>query len=171
MRTIAATLARRDILKNIFIDSVALAVIYFTPAIAHLIALPVYMIEPMRLMLILSMAHSTRNNSYLLALTLPLFSFITTSHPEFLKMLIITAELTLNVFLFYWLFSRFRNAFISMVSAVILSKIACYGLYLIFFSLAFVRSEAGLSFLAAQAITTVLFSAYVYFIQRRKIRD
>ena len=162
MKSYATVIHSKELLKSVCIDTIAIAFIYFTPVIAHLTAFPVYMIEPMRLMVILSMAHSSRRNSYLLAFTLPLFSYIATSHPEFLKMLIITAELGLNVFFFYWLSARMKNVFLAMVSAVITSKVICYAMYLIFFSVAFVRNEADGLFLFVQLITTVLFSAYFF---------
>jgi hypothetical protein len=167
MKTLTAQAYNREFLKSIFIDTFALAVIYFTPVLAHLISFPVYMIEPMRLMIILSMAHSSRRNSYLLAFTLPLFSYIATSHPEFFKMLIITAELVLNVFFFYWLCGKMKNIFVAMVSSIIASKVICYLLYLIFFSIAFVRNEADLLFLFVQLLTTILFSAYIYFFWKK----
>jgi hypothetical protein len=168
MKTYSATLPSGEIIKSACIDAVALAFIYFTPVLAHLAAFPVYMIEPMRIMVILSMAHSSRRNSYLLALTLPLFSFITTSHPEFFKMLIITCELVVNVFLFYWLSARMKNAFFAMISAIITSKILCYLLYLIFFSMAFVRNESDMTFLAVQLITTLFFSIYIFIFSLKK---
>jgi hypothetical protein len=149
------------------VDAVALAFVYFVPAIAHLISFPVYMIEPMRLMVILSMAHSTKKNSYLLALTLPLFSFIVSSHPEFVKMLVISAELALNVFLFYLVLGRMKNVFAAMISAIVISKLFSYVMYMVFFSLAFARAEAETSFLLAQLATTLMFSSYVFFFRKR----
>jgi hypothetical protein len=122
----------------------------------------------MRLMVILSLAHSSKRNSYLLALTLPLFSYIATAHPEFLKMLIITSELVLNVFFFYWISERMKNVFLSMVIAIITSKVICYIMYLIFFSLAFVRNESDTLFLIVQVLTTVIFSAYIFIFRKKK---
>jgi hypothetical protein len=168
MKTYSAALPSGEFIKSACIDAAALAFIYFTPVLAHLAAFPVYMIEPMRIMVILSMAHSSRGNSYLLALTLPFFSFITTSHPEFFKMLIITCELVLNVFLFYWLSVRIKNVFLSMISAIITSKIVCYLLYFIFFSMAFVRNESDTTFLAVQLITTLIFSTYIFIFRLQK---
>lgn len=171
MKSYATVVPTKELLKTVCIDTVALAFIYFTPSIAHLIAFPVYMIEPMRIMVILSIAHSTRRNSYLLALTLPFFSYITTAHPEFFKMLIITAELILNVFLFYGLNSRMKNTFLSMITAIITSKVVCYLMYLIFFSIAFVRNEADVLFLFVQFITTIVFSSYLFIIWKKTIRE
>ncbi len=171
MKSYVIEIHPKELLKSVCIDTIALAFIYFTPVIAHLIAFPVYMIEPMRLMVILSMAHSSRRNSYLLAFTLPLFSYIATSHPEFFKMLIITAELGLNIFFFYWLSTRMKNVFLAMVSAIITSKVMCYTMYLIFFSIAFVRNEADVLFLFVQLITTILFSAYFFISWKKTINE
>jgi len=168
MKTYAATIYSGEFVKSVCIDAIALAFIYFTPSIAHLFAFPVYMIEPMRLMVILSMAHSSPKNSYLLAMTLPLFSFIATSHPEFIKMLIITGELVFNVFLFYRLSARIKNTFLSMISAILISKALCYLMYLVIFSVAFVREESGTLFLVVQLITMILFSAYIFFFWKKR---
>jgi hypothetical protein len=61
--------------KTAILDVTALLIIYLTPAISHLFSFPVYLLEPMRIMLILAVVHTSRKNAYLLALTLPLFSF------------------------------------------------------------------------------------------------
>jgi len=166
------TLARsKEYLKGVLIDLIALAVIFFTPVLAHLANIPFYMIEPMRLMVMISIAHSTRVNSYILAFTLSLFSYAVSGHPEPVKMLVMTIEMVANVFLFYLLLRKLNNVFFSMVAAIITSKILCYTLYLIFFSLIFLLEEAGTVFLIAQIITTMLFSAYVSWFYKKKITD
>ena len=63
-----------NVRKGLILDIVALVVVYLTPKIGQYTHLPFCMIEPMRLMVVLSIAHSTSANSYLLALTLCLFS-------------------------------------------------------------------------------------------------
>ena len=161
-------LNNKTVWKNILIDMGALALIYFLPASVHLTGIPLYMIEPMRLMLIISMAHGAKSNSYLLALSLPLFSFAVSGHPEFLKMLIITGELVLNTVLFYWLTGRSVNTFLSLMLAIIISKIACYLAYWPIFSFDFVIAEASPVFIAAQIVTTLIFSFYVAIILKKQ---
>ena len=129
--------------------------------------LPFYMIEPMRLMVVLSIAHSSRINSYLLAFTLPLFSWAVSGHPEFYKMLVMTAEITANVFLFYYLIRKIDSAFLSMIISIIVSKVLCYSMYLVFFPIVFFREEADTTFLIAQGFTTLIFSFYVYVILQK----
>jgi len=168
MKSISTTIQSKEFFINLILDISALAFIYLIPAIAHLVSFPVYMIEPMRLMLILSLAHGTNNNAYFLALTLPLFSLLVSGHPLFFKMLIITGELVLNVYLFF-LFKRWlKNTFVSLISAILISKMSCYLAYLIFFSWAFVMEESSFSFILAQLSTTLIFSAYVYYFNKEK---
>lgn len=168
MKVFPSTIDLRTVITTAIIDLSALAFIFLVPSVAHLLSFPVYMIEPMRVMLILSLAHSTQKNSYLLALTLPLFSFLISGHPEVVKMAVITAELLLNVFLFYLFFNRVKNAFISMVTSIIVSKVFCYFLYLLVFSWAFVKAESSAWFLAVQAVMIVVFSVYIYAIKGRR---
>ncbi len=159
-------LSRKALVKALLIDMAALAFILLVPSLAHLFSFPVYMLEPMRVMVILSLAHSTRQNSYLLALALPAFSFLVSGHPEAVKMMIITAELVLNVFLFYLVAARTRNFFVSGLLSIAASKVFCYLAYLAFFSLAFVKEEAATVFLVVQLLTTLVFSGYLYVINK-----
>ena len=92
--------------KSALLDIFALVFVYFVPTLSHLAQLPLYLLEPMRIMLILAIAHTTRKNAYLLALTLPLFSFVISMHPSLVKSILITAELLLNVWLFYFLLKK-----------------------------------------------------------------
>jgi hypothetical protein len=163
-----SSIQTRGVRNGLLLDIVAIAVVFFTPKIGQLIHLPFYMVEPMRLMVVLSIAHSNRANSYLLALTLPLFSWAVSGHPEFFKMLVMTGEITVNVFLFYYLVRKIDSVLLSMIISIVVSKVLCYAFYLVFFSMMFIQEEADPSFLIAQVITTLVFSFYVFFILRKK---
>jgi hypothetical protein len=160
----------RNVRKGLLLDIIALLVVLFTPRIGEYTHLPFWMIEPMRLMVILSIAHSTRANSYLLAFVLPAFSWAVSGHPEFFKMIVMTGEITFNVFLFYLLIRKIDLVFISMIISIIVSKVFCYTIYLLFFPITFVKDEAESSFLIAQVITTLVFSFYVYQCSRKKFQ-
>jgi hypothetical protein len=163
-----SSIRSKDVGIALILDIVALTFVLFIPKIARLVHFPVYMIEPMRLMVILSFAHSSRVNSYLLAFTLPLFSWAVSGHPEFFKMLVMICEIGTNVFLFYHLLRKTDSVFLSMIISIVSSKILCYALYLVFFSMMFLKEEAEPSFLVAQLFTTLAFSAYVFLILRKK---
>lgn len=157
------------VINSLIINSLALLLIYFTPAISHLMNFPLYLVEPMRIMLILAMVHSDRRNAYLLAVTLPLFSFAVSGHPLFYKMLLITTELMLNVWIFFLLNSRLKNAFASMFFAIVLSKIVYYLLKAGFISFALIGPGLFSTPVWIQLLTTLIFTGYT-FLMSKKIR-
>lgn len=115
-------------------------------------------------MLILALLYSSRWNTYALAIVLPLFSFLVSGHPAPVKMMIIMAELMLNAWLFLHFYRNTKKAFLSTFGSIILSKLFCYAMYLVVFSMAFVKEEAENKFLIAQAILTLLLSSLVWLI-------
>jgi hypothetical protein len=168
MENVLALSESKGNIKSIFLDIIALAFIYFVPAISHLFNFPVYLVEPMRIMLILSLAHSGRINNYAIALTLPLFSFLISSHPAVLKTALITIELGLNVFLFYYISGKIKNNFVSMLLSIVISKWAYYFLKYIFLQTGLMEGELVATPVIYQIVTTLLFSLYIYFILGRK---
>lgn len=166
---ISATTALTSLrVRTILIDLAALAFIYFVPALSHMLAVPVYLIEPMRIMLIIAIAHTSQRNAYLIALTLPLFSFAISAHPVFLKSLLISIELVVNVWLFFTLIKIFRNGFAAMATAIIVSKLFYYALKFGLLSTAFIEGNLISTPLYIQAITTLVFCAYILLIFRKK---
>jgi hypothetical protein len=155
-------------LRTILIDMAALGVIYFVPALSHLLAVPIYLVEPMRIMLILGIAHTSKRNAYLLALTLPLFSFAVSGHPVFLKSMLISIELVVNVWLFFTLAKVIRNHFAAMAAAIIGSKIFYYLLKFGLLSAALINGSLISTPIYLQLITTTLFSIYIFAVLRKK---
>jgi hypothetical protein len=153
---------RKTMISSIIINSVALLLIYFTPALSHLLNFPLYLVEPMRLMIVLAMLHSDKRNAFILAATLPLFSFAISAHPVFYKMLLISAELIINVWLFYALRERMRNNFTAMISAIVLSKAVYYLLKSLFISAALLGAGLFSTPIWIQGITTLVFGAYAF---------
>lgn len=163
----AATLQNPLVRNSVIINSAALVLIYFTPALSHILNFPLYLIEPMRLMLVLAMVHSDRRNAFLLAATLPLFSFAISAHPVFYKMMLITAELTLNVWIFYMLNSRLKNSFAAMLGSILLSKGVYYLLKAVFISTAFIGPGLFSTPIWIQVVTSLVFSMYAFSLLRR----
>jgi len=117
------------------LNLIGIGLIYFTPALSHLFAFPVYYLEPMRIMMFIGLAFMNRKNVYLIAITLPLFSYLISAHPSILKSGLIASELFINAWLFYFLFERSGNKFQSAVFSLLISKILYYSLkYLLIFS-------------------------------------
>lgn len=145
---------------GILIDISALVFIYLVPTLSHMLSLPVYLIEPMRLMLVLALVHTNRQNCYLLALTMPLFSFIISGHPLFAKMFLIAAELSLNVFLFYLLSKRMKSIFPAIFLSILLSKVFYYLLKFVFIQLALINTGLVATPLLVQVLMAIVFSCY-----------
>ena len=108
------------------LDAAAILVITFLPAISHLISIPLYLFEPMRIILVLSIMFTSRRNSYLIALALPLFSFLISAHPAFVKLFLISSELFLNIYLFSLLQKKTGNIFTSLIVSIFFCKIYYY---------------------------------------------
>jgi hypothetical protein len=143
--------------------------VYFLPEISGLLNFPIYLFEPMRLIVIISIIHTSRNNSYLLAVLLPLISFVFSNHPSIAKSFILSGDLLLNIFLFYFL-KRWYNVFLSMALSIILSKIAYYlAKYLL---IQFSMIEGGLisTPLYIQLIIIVVLSSYSYLVFKLKAK-
>ena len=108
-------------------DFALLAFVYFIPTLSHLTSVPFYLLEPMRVAVLLGLVVTgSRGNAYFTALTLPLFSFAVAAHPLFAKSLMMAGELALNVFLFQWLLGKCRSSFLALFASILLSKLAYY---------------------------------------------
>jgi hypothetical protein len=152
---------------TVVFDLAAILFIYLVPTISHLLSFPLYLFEPMRIMLILSIAHYRKVNAYIIALTLPLFSYILSSHPIPPKMILISFELMLNVFLFYFLTKRFRKVYLGIILSIILSKIAYYIMKFTLLSFTLLEGSLISTPLYLQAIVIGLLSFYVIMFQNR----
>ena len=150
------------------LDILALVLVYFIPTLSHMVGIPFYLFEPMRIFVILSLLHSNKLNSYLLAIGLPLFSFFISSHPVFVKAILMTFELSLNVFLFYLLTKKKVNAAIAIVSSLIISKLVYYLIKYILISNLLLNSELISTPIYIQVLTTMTFGIYAYIWIRKK---
>ncbi len=168
MTTAASLVLNREKIKSVLFDIVALAFIYFVPTISHYLSVPLYLIEPMRLMLVLAMVHTNKRNAYIIAFTLPVFSLLMSGHPVAIKAVIITMELVLNVWLFYTLSKKWQNTFVVMVVSILLSKMVYYIFKFGLISFAVFNTELISTPIYLQLITTVVFSAYLFFLLKRK---
>lgn len=149
-------------------DIAALVFVGLVPAASHLFKFPVYYIEPMRVMVVLALLYSSRWNAYALAIVLPLFSFLVSGHPAPIKMMIIMAELLVNAWLFLYFYKKSRKPFLSAFGSILISKVFCYAMYFVVFSMAFVKAEAETTFLIAQMTLTILLSGAIWFIAYRR---
>ncbi len=161
MKTLTQKLFSAEALRGAIIDVFALAFVYAVPSLSHMLSLPIYYIEPMRLILILSIVHSGRLNPYIIALTLPAFSFVTSAHPVLPKMLLISAELLLNAYIFGVLKRRTNHIFTAAVGSILASKAIYYAIKALLLDAAVINMDFFATPILVQIATTLIFGWYM----------
>jgi len=143
-------------LKVAFVDLGVLAALYLLPAITHLLPVPVYLIDPMRLLLFLTLTTTTRSNAIILAGSMPLLATLFSGHPIFPKNIIIAAELIINVAVFYLLINRTRSILFAGVSAILVSKVSYYLIKFGFLSFGLLEGQLVTTPILYQAVPVIL---------------
>lgn len=109
------------------IDFILLVFIYFVPTLSHLMGLPFYILDPMRMVVLGSIVLvNDKRNPYILAITIPLFSYFVAGHPILYKNIIMAIELAVNVYLFNYLTSKTKHVFVAALGSIIASKALYY---------------------------------------------
>jgi len=116
--------------RNVFlIDLVLLAALYLVPSLSHLMAIPLYKLEPMRIALIVALLFTNRANTYLIAFTIPLASAVIAGHPEPVKAVLMGIEFSVLVACYSYLVRWERiPAFVALSAGILLSKVLYYTL-------------------------------------------
>ncbi len=168
MNSLTLGIKQQKLIGSLLVDLSALTVIYLVPTFSHLIGFPLYLIEPMRIMLILAMVHTNKTNAVIIALTLPVFSFLISGHPVLPKMMLIAAELLVNVVIFYFLTKKLNKVFPAILLSILLSKLMYYGLKFSLIQLAFLDSGLVSTPIYIQVIMTFVLSGYLYLFLRKQ---
>lgn len=154
-------------IRTVVVDFLALSVIYLLPSLSHLTGIPFYYLEPMRVVVLLSLLFTHRWNSILLALTIPLFSFLIASHPAMYKVLLVTIDLTLNIFLFILFTKMIKQSFFAMFLSIGISKIVYYLLKYMFIQSNMVDGALVTTSLYIQIVLMVALSLIIAFWRNR----
>lgn len=158
-------------IKTYLIDFSLLLMIYFLPAISHLFAFPVYYLDPMRIALVVALVHTSKKNAYIIALTLPLFSFLISSHPQIIKSFLLSAELIINLSLFFLLKDKLKNVFASLFLSIVISKVIYYSLKFALISFTLLNDRLFSTPLYFQLMAAVLLSTYIYLVNRTSTKQ
>ncbi len=153
-------------IKTYLIDFSLLLLIYFLPAISHLFAFPIYYLDPMRIALVVALIHTSKKNAYIIAITLPLFSFLISSHPQILKSFLLSAELIINLGLFFFLKDKLKNVFASLLISIFISKVIYYFLKYVLIYSALLNDKLFSTPFYFQLISVFVLSSYIYLVNR-----
>jgi hypothetical protein len=149
-------------------DIIIVASIYFLPAFSHLTSVPFYLFEPMRIAMVFSIIVTNQKNSILIALTLPAISLILSSHPNFIKSILIMTELTINVILFYKFSKNFNNIFVVMFFTILIAKMFYYSSKFLFIKLEFLQGDLVSTPIWIQFLVLIFLSIITAFTLKNK---
>ena len=96
------TLTDRYLHRILYIvcDIIGIGIILYIPIFSHLVALPLYMVDPIKIIVVLIYLFSNKYNALFLSVILPTVSFTITGHPIFPKYIIIILENSMLLYLF-----------------------------------------------------------------------
>ena len=153
-------------IKTYLIDFSLLLSIYFLPALSHLFAFPIYYLDPMRIALVVALIHTSKKNAYIIAITLPLFSFLISSHPQILKSFLLSTELIINLGLFFFLKDKLKNVFATLFISIVISKVIYYFLKYVLIYSALLNDKLFSTPFYFQLISVFVLSSYIYIVNR-----
>jgi len=153
-------------MSTVYVDASVLILLYLLPAISHILPLPLYLFDPMRVLLFVGYSLSKNNwNAYFLAISIPFFSFFLTGHPVFYKSIIISAELLLNIILFDYFIEKTKKYIAGcLLISMITSKIFYYILKLILLNFGLLSGGLFSTSIPSQLLTIVSITAIFAFI-------
>ena len=123
MKTKTLTLTSLALLDAALLTSACLI-----PAASHMLALPLYMLNPMlALLLVALLVGRDSRNALLMAVLLPAVSCLLTGMPTALKMVCMIAELATVASMFDWLQKRWA-VLPAVLTAILAGKIVYYGM-------------------------------------------
>lgn len=146
--------------KTILIDVAIFLVIYLLPTISHLFLFPLYLIEPMRIAVLATyLLTGNKVNTSIIAVSIPMFSFLVTGHPVFFKSLLISVEFLTNILLFIYFIEKLGiKTLAAMILSIIGSKIFYYGLKFIFIEVGLIEGSLVSTGMTGQIIALVIIS-------------
>jgi hypothetical protein len=148
--------------KNLLIDFGAILIIYFLPEISSLLNIPFYLFEPMRVIIIIAIVHTSKENAYILAVLLPAVSYLFSNHPSVIKTFILSGDLLLNIFLYFSLKKIIVNKFLLMSMCIIASKLTYYLAKYLLIQFSVLKGELIATPIYIQISIVIVFSGYVY---------
>jgi len=166
--TVISSSNRRIIISDILV----LALIYSVPAIAHLVPFQLYLLDPMRILLLTGYLLSRNlKNAFFLAVTIPIFSMLLSGHPHFFKAFLISIELMVNVGIFIFLSKKLRGFMpIILFLSILSSKLVYYTLKYLFLSFSIMDGELISTSLMVQLINVVSISIIFPFFIRKETK-
>ena len=121
----------------------------------------------MRLALVLAIIYTNRKNAYIIALTLPVFSYFVSAHPVFPKTVLISTELLLNAYLFYFLSKKFKNKNLIFAASIVGAKLYYYVIKYILLQFVLLQGNLVSTPLVIQSTMILVFTIGFLFLSKK----
>ena len=159
-----------ELSKIAFWDGIIIGAIYLLPTFSHFFSVPLYILDPMRIAVLGSYLFlRNQKNAFLLAITLPFFSFVVGGHPVFLKSLLISFELFINVFILDGLEKKCRITFFHVILSILVSKLFYYALKYAVIAAGLLEGQFVDTSLWIQLIVTIIISMLFVVVDRKRV--
>ena len=152
--------------KSIFFDLGGMLLIYFLPDISSLLDVQFYQFEPMRVIVIFAIVHTSKENTYIVAVLLPAVSYLFSSHPSVVKTFILSGDLLINIFLYFSLMKLKINKFLLMSMCIVASKIVYYLAKYLLIHFLVLKGNLIATPIYIQIVILIIISGYVYFLDK-----
>lgn len=171
MSTTKAAIWTNQVRTTSLIDLGIIAAIYLLPALTHMLPIPIYLIDPMRLLLFFTLLTTNRMNSLVLAATIPFLSTLFSGHPVFPKNILIASELSLNVMIFHWFLGKKDSILLAGIGSILSAKVVYYLLKFSFISLGLLSGALISTALTYQLIPVLLLPLMLVGMNKLKNRE
>jgi hypothetical protein len=152
--------------KSILFDIGAMFLIYFLPKISSLLDVQFYLFEPMRVVIVFAIVHTSKKNANIIALILPVVSYIFSNHPSVVKTIILSGDLLLNIFSYHSLLQFKVNKFLLMSISIVASKIFYYLIKYLLIHFLVLNGNLIATPIFIQIIIVIILSGYVYLLDK-----
>ncbi len=118
-------IVRNEYTLAVILDGMLFCLLFATTAISHHLPIPLYLFDPMKLIIILVIVFTNKTNAIFVALAIPQFSLVTSGHPIFPKNILISIELII----FVSTYSLFHVSYMKkykLAGAILFSKLSYY---------------------------------------------
>lgn len=108
--------------RTALVDALIFLGFYLTIVFAHILPFPLYKLDPMKILVLITVVYSNRGNALGIAAVLPILSFLSTGHPVFPKFMIMSMEMIVFAFVLSTLSQRKSSGLVTFLGAVFISK-------------------------------------------------
>ena len=120
----------------------------------------------MRVIIIFAIVHTSKENTYIIAVLLPAVSYLFSSHTSVIKTFILSGDLLINIFLYFNLIKLKINKFLLMSICIVASKIVYYLAKYLLIHFLVLKGNLIATPIYIQVMIVIILGGYVYLLDK-----